>query len=60
MSVEVDFTQANQGFQDGGGQVFWTIGSDHRLYRIELRPGRGAIAIPYPAKPADAGAQCQR
>jgi hypothetical protein len=44
MSVEVDFTQANQGFQDGAAQVFWTIGSDHKLYRIELLPGRGAIA----------------
>ena len=45
MSVEVNLPQANQGFQDGGSQVFWTIGSDHRLYRIELLSDRGATAV---------------
>jgi hypothetical protein len=47
MSVEVDHTSQPR-FQDGssqvGSQVFWTIGSDHRLYRIELSD-RGAIAV---------------
>ena len=46
MSVDRDFTQANQGFQDGDSHVFWTIGSDHRLYRVELLPDRRPIAIP--------------
>jgi hypothetical protein len=43
MRVEVDHTSQPR-VQDGGGQVFWTIGSDHRLYRIELSD-RGAIAV---------------
>jgi hypothetical protein len=45
MSVEVDHTSQPR-FQDSqvGSQVFWTIGSDHRLYRIELSD-RGAIAV---------------
>ena len=43
MSVEVDHTSQPR-FQDGGSQVFWTIGSDHRLYRIELSD-RGAKAV---------------
>jgi hypothetical protein len=45
MSVEADFMQANQGLRDGGSQVFWTIGSDHKLCRIELLSDRAAIAI---------------
>jgi hypothetical protein len=68
MSAEADFTQAKQGFQDGASQVFWTIGGDHRLYRIELRPGRGAIATlfnpdhspPTTANPASRGRKPNR
>jgi hypothetical protein len=50
MSVEVDHTSQPR-FQDGGSQVFWTIGSDHRLYRIELSH-RGAKAVAAGSGPA--------
>jgi hypothetical protein len=61
MSVEVDHTSQPR-FQDGSSQVFWTIGSDHRLYRIELSH-RGAKAVaantprPVLGQPASGGSR---